>query len=234
VGYKLVAPEKIERKCDLDRPISEVRFVAVDIETTGSQPPKDRIIEIGAVEVQGYSLGGTFREFVNPHRKLPPFISRLTGISNSTLDGQREAEEVLPEFLDFLGDAVLVAHFAAFDFKFLSIEALRAAGRRLENHVLCTCRLARRIHWFLPSKGLDAITHYLDIPVNGRHRALGDAEATARILVRFQEYMQSKQFRESFGYSNGILTLRDLLTFQDSRIPESGIPGFERRNGDEH
>ena len=191
----------------LDTPIRTARFAAVDLETTGSTPPADRIIEIGAKKVSGFKLGESYASFVNPCRSLPPFISRLTGISERDLRKVPAAAKVLPGFIEYLGDSVIVAHSASFDHKFLCAEAMEMLGASLDNHVLCTCKLARRILYFLPSKGLDAITHFLGITVNGRHRALGDAEATAKVLIVFLRYLDDM----------GINTLGEVLEFQDSR-----------------
>ena len=190
----------------LDTAVSEVSFVALDLETTGSTPPDDRIIEIGARYVRDFKLGPSYQKLVNPMRGLPPFITRLTGIAITDLETEDPLENVLPEFLDFLDDSVIVAHFATFDHKFLRMEARKTLGVSITNPVLCTCKLARRILHFLPSKGLDAVTHFLGIHVNGRHRAFGDADATAKILVVFLHYLEDK----------GITTLGELLQFQEA------------------
>jgi DNA polymerase-3 subunit epsilon len=185
--------------------VYDIPFVAVDLETTGSTPPADRIIEIGAAKIENFKLVGSYRSFVNPCRSLPPFITRLTGIAEEDLIPESPSKDVLPSFLNFLGDAVIVAHHAPFDHKFLSCEVREMLGVQLSNPVICTCKLARRILHFLPSKGLDAVTQFLGIHVNGRHRALGDAEATAKIFVVFLKYLEEK----------GITTFAELLAFQE-------------------
>lgn len=203
----LLVRERVYESVSLDTPVRFVPFAAVDLETTGSTPPDDRIIEIGAKKVHGFRLGESYGKFVNPGRRLPPFISRLTGISEKDLNNVPAAADILPGFIDYLGESVIVAHSAAFDYKFLCVEAEETIGVSLNNYVLCTCKLARRILYFLPSKGLDAITHFLGITVNGRHRAFGDAEATAKVLIVFLRYLDDM----------GIKTLGEVLEFQDSR-----------------
>jgi DNA polymerase III subunit epsilon len=207
-SYRLVPASNFAGSRGLSRNalIFDIPFVALDLETTGSKPPGDRIIEIGATKVIDFQIDSHFQHFVNPGRSIPPFISRLTGISHEDLITEPHSREILPSFLDFLGDAVIVAHNAPFDHKFLQSEIYEMLGVTLGNHVICTCKLARRILHFLPSKGLDAVTNFLSIPVNGRHRALGDAEATAKIFVVFLKYLQEK----------GVLTLGDLLDYQQS------------------
>ena len=189
-----------------DTLIYDTSFVALDLETTGSTPPADRIIEIGASKVKDFKLVSSFRSFVNPMRSLPPFITRLTGIAEEDLIPESPSKEVLPNFLDFLGDSVIVAHHAPFDHKFLCCEVNEMLGLELRNPVICTCKLARRILHFLPSKGLDAVTQFLGIRVNGRHRAFGDAEATAKVFVVFLKYLEER----------GVTTLGELIEFQNS------------------
>ena len=209
--FKLVKVEKEEDFSSiLNSPVWSTPFTAVDLETTGSQPPEDRIIEIGAVRVEKLKIVDTFRTFVNPERGVPPFIIRLTGISESDLESQEKIEKTLPGFMNFLGGSVIAAHHAPFDFKFLESEVWRVKRHRLNNPVVCTCKLARRILAFLPSKGLDSVTRFLGITVNGRHRALGDAEATAKLLIIFQQYLMSRD----------IVTVRQLLEYQDSKIED--------------
>ncbi len=203
----MLVRERTYETLSLDTPVRLVPFAAVDLETTGSTPPVDRIIEIGATKVQGFKLGDSYGRFVNPGRKVPPFISRLTGIRERDLSRTQCSADVLPEFIEFLGNSVIAAHSASFDYSFLCSEASEMLGKTLDNHLLCTCKLAKRIMYFLPSKGLDAITHFLGIPVNGRHRAIGDAEATAKVLLVFLRYLDDL----------GMKTLGDVLEFQDSK-----------------
>lgn len=208
VAYKLVkTTHSLNPSAHLDVSIGDVEFTALDLETTGTKPPEDRIIEIGAVRVRNFEILDSYRRFINPGRPLPPFISRLTGITDRELASEPFGEEVLPGVLEFLGDSVIVAHHAPFDHKFLSFEVRTTLKKPLRNVVVCTCKLARRILHFLPSKGLDALTNFLSIPVNGRHRALGDAEATAKILIIFLRYLEDR----------GITTLGRLLEFQNAK-----------------
>ena len=122
---------------------------------------------------------------------------------------------MLPRFLDFLGEAVLVAHNLPFDLRFLNAELARLGRPPLANGTLCTLRLARRLLRGLRSKGLTAVADHYGIAVQGRHRALGDAEATAEVLLRL--------FRQ-LAFQHEIETLDDLLAFQHRTYGKSKKP----------
>ena len=195
--------------------IADVPFVVTDTETTGSKAEEHRIIEVGAVKVLGGEVVGRFSQLVNPERAVPGRIHQLTGISTAMVYRQPTAAEVLPCFLDFLGDGVLVAHNLPFDLRFLNAELARTGRPPLANPTLCTLRLARRLLRGLRSKGLTAVADHYGIPVRGRHRGLGDAEATAEVLLRF--------FRQ-LAFQHEIETLDDLLAFQHSTYGKSKKP----------
>lgn len=192
--------------------ISEATFVVTDTETTGSRAGDDRLIEIGAVKIERGEITETFQQLINPERHIPRRITRLTGISTGMVFDQPTADEVLPHFLDFLGDAVFVAHNLPFDLRFLEVELDLAGFEGLRNPCLDTLRLARRLYSALPSKGLSRLTQYFNIDVNGRHRALGDAEATAKLLQLFIDRLNT-EFQ--------VETVDELLAFQRKRYRET-------------
>ena len=193
---------------DTDR----AEFVIVDTETTGSRAGDDRIIEIGAARLVGGEVVDTFQQLVDPGCHVPHRITRLTGISTGMVYGQPPAAEVLPRFVDFLGDAVLVAHNLPFDARFLDVALAEAGLPPLQNPSLDTLRLARRLLSSLPSKGLSKLTQHFGITVNGRHRALGDAVATAELLVILLE-----RLRLEFN----VTTVEGLLNFQRRRYKDT-------------
>lgn len=166
------------------RSLAEIPFVVVDVETTGGRPPGDRIIEIAAVRVRGSRIEREWSTLVDPGRSIPGFIQRLTGIDGRMTTAAPPFEGVVEPFLDILGGGPFVAHNATFDWRFVNAELLRARGARLTNAKLCTVRLARRLLPHVRRRNLDALAHLFGIEVEGRHRALGDARATARILQR--------------------------------------------------
>src|SRR5579875_2940660 len=129
----------------LRRPLAEAQFVVVDLETRGGRPGADQIIEIGAYRCVGGRILDSFQSLVRPARPIPPFITRMTSISNEDVALAPAISDLLPRFRDFLGDAVLVAHNAQFDLSFLDFEYRRVLGAPLRNPVLCTLRLAAEL-----------------------------------------------------------------------------------------
>ena len=187
-------------------------FVIVDTETTGSRAGDDRLIEIGAARLVGGEIVETFQQLIDPGRHVPHRITRLTGISTGMVYGQPSAAQVLPRFVDFLGDAILVAHNLPFDARFLDVALAEAGLAPLQNPSLDTLRLARRLLSALPSKGLSKLTQHFGITVNGRHRALGDAVATAELLTILLE-----RLRIEFD----VTTVEGLLDFQRRRYKDT-------------
>src|SRR5215471_3276168 len=141
-----VAPAAAPRQQSLDdlgTPLSQVTFVVVDLETTGGSARTDAITEIGALKLRGGELLGTFETLVNPGVPIPPTITILTGITEAMVMPAPCIDEVLPAFLEFAGDAVIVGHNIRFDCAFLDA-ALVATGRdRLTNRRIDTVALAR-------------------------------------------------------------------------------------------
>ncbi|HEY7472213.1 MAG TPA: exonuclease domain-containing protein [Gemmatimonadota bacterium] len=164
------------------RSIREIPFVVVDVETTGGRPPGDRVTEIGAVRVRAGRVEAEWSSLVNPGRPIPSFVSRLTGIRDATVAAAPPFAAVADSFLEFLGGAVFVAHNARFDWRFVNAELLRSSGGLLTNARLCTVRLARRLLPHVRRRNLDALAWLFGVEIPGRHRALPDARATARIL----------------------------------------------------
>lgn len=188
--------------------ISEATFVVTDTETTGAAADADRLIEIGAIKVQGGEIIGEFQQLINPERSVPGRITQLTGISTGMVFDAPVAADVLPEYLDFLGDSILVAHNLPFDERFINKELALLGRPSLGNNTLCTLRLARRLLPGLRSKGLTRLAQFYGIKVNGRHRALGDAAATATIL---------NHFTSQLAFEHEIDTVKELLAFQHRR-----------------
>ncbi len=166
-------------------PLDEARFTVVDLETTGGCAGPGTIIEIGAFRMIGQRMTESFQTLVRPHRPIPRFVTRLTSITNEMVREAPSIEEALPGFRDFLGDSVLVAHNAAFDFSFLDFEFRRIFGLGLTNPVLCTLRMARGLMPSLKRRRLDALAEHFGLSTEGRHRGLGDARMAAEILSIF-------------------------------------------------
>jgi DNA polymerase III subunit epsilon len=192
--------------------LHDATFVVTDTETTGVRAGDDRLIEVAAVKVRGGEIVDTFEQLVNPGRYVPRRITQITGISTAMVYHEPPAREVLPAFREFLGDGVLVAHNLPFDLRFLQAELERAGQTPLENDALCTLRLARRLLPGLPSRGLTALAQHFALRNRARHRALGDAEVTAEVLLRFLDRLHA-------GF--GLRTAADLLAFQHRRYRDT-------------
>ena len=165
----------------VDPLLDEAELVVFDLETTGLSATKDRICEIGAVRVRGLELAESFESLVNPGVSLPPEIARLTGLRDPELRRAPPARRVVHDFVRFTGDALLVAHNAGFDRRFLE---QRLEGR-LAEPPLCTAALARRLlEGRLRRVSLASLAHFFGVSTQPCHRALPDAQATAEILVR--------------------------------------------------
>jgi DNA polymerase-3 subunit epsilon len=164
--------------------LDEAEFVVFDLETTGLAASRDRICEIGAVRVKALELVDSFQSLVNPGIALPEPVARLTGLRERELRHAPPISRVLPRFLAFAGDALLVAHNARFDQRFLEQQLLRVHGRRLSEQPLCTAALARRLLEGRARRvGLASLAHFFGVSTRPCHRALPDAEATAEVLL---------------------------------------------------
>lgn len=194
----------------VELPLEEVSFVVVDVETTGMNASDDRITEVAMMRVKNGVLVDEFSTLVNPLVTIPASITHITGIDNLMVQDAPTAREVAPYMREFLGDSVFTAHNAAFDWGFITQTLRRETGLDPSNHVLCTVKLSRRILPQLPSKSLGPVAKYLDIRIPERHRASGDAYATALVLVKFLSYVRRQ---------HKLQTLGELLQFQNGKVP---------------
>ena len=185
--------------------IADATFVVTDVETTGTSAAEARVLELGAVKVQDGAVVDRYQQLVNPERAVPGRITEMTGITTGMVFEAPPVEEVLPEYLAFLGDGILTAHNLSFDASFLNAELERTGREAVPNETLCTLRLARRLLPGLDSKGLSRLAQFYDIDVDGRHRALGDAEATSLVLRRFLSQL---------AFEHEIESVDELLRFQ--------------------
>ncbi len=169
----------------LGRPLSELSFAVVDVETTGGASWRGhRIIDIGIVEVAGGRITAEYESLVNPGRGVPPGITALTGITTDMVSDAPYFEHVAEAVEERLRGRVFVAHNAMFDWGFVSRELTDALGDAPDVPRLCTVRLARRLVPELRRRNLDVVCRHFGVPIHARHRAHGDALATARVLLR--------------------------------------------------
>ncbi len=198
------------------RALASAEFLVVDLETTGLAPTRASILEIGAVRVAGLRPTERFHTLIDPNLPIPRSITRLTGIEAETVEGAPPLAEAVTRFHAWLAlapDAPFVAHNARFDAGFVA-RALHEHGLPpLARPVLCTRMLARRLLPRLGRYGLDALSAHFGISNPARHRALGDAEATARALVELLHIALERP---------ELATLGDLLALQEAPPSASG------------
>jgi DNA polymerase-3 subunit epsilon len=191
---------------ELGRPLRDLTFCVVDLETTGAAVSQGSMItEIGAVKVRGGELLGEFQTLVNPRSEIPPFIAVLTGITNSMVATAPSIEIALPSFLEFARGSVLVAHNAPFDVGFLQHFARELGHPWPGFEVVDTARLARRVvtRDDAPNCKLSSLATAFGSATTPNHRALADARATVDVLHGLFERLGSL----------GVHTLEELQTF---------------------
>jgi DNA polymerase-3 subunit epsilon len=159
-----------------------MEFAVVDIETTGSTPQSAGITEIAIVIHNGVEVTGKYVTLINPRQKIPPFIVNMTGISDAMVANAPLFEEVAPQIFNLLNGRIFVAHNVSFDYSFVHY-LLGKSGFQWSAPKLCTIKLSRRVFPGLEKYGLGSLTRDLGIRIEGRHRAWGDAAATAQVLT---------------------------------------------------
>lgn len=170
-------------------------YAVVDVESTGGSYRKGhRIIELAVVEVREGAIESTFRTLVNPGRPIPRGVRRLTGIGDDTVAGAPYFDTIAEEVFGRLEGRVFVAHNVHFDWRLVSASLVDALGEAPEVPRLCTVRMARRLVRGLRRRNLDALSAHYGIEIHDRHRALGDALATARILLRLLDEARARGF----------------------------------------
>ena len=179
----IVRNEKGQDFCDT--------FVVFDLETTGIGAKSNEIIEIGAVKIENKKITDTYSTFVNPLRPIPYPVQELTGIDDSMVTGARTLDAVLPEFLDFCGSSVMVAHNADFDMGFID-EKAKARNLSTDFTVVDTVAVSRAVLTDLKRYKLDTVAKRLGISLENHHRAVDDATATAEIFLKLLGMLEEK------------------------------------------
>lgn len=193
----------------------DATYVVVDTETTGGQPRDSRLIEVAAVRVERGVVVDRMSQLVNPGILIPRRITELTGISTPMVMDAPPVRVALEALHAFRRDDILVAHNLPFDLGFLNAESERSGLPRFDGEMLCSLKLARRVLPGLPSKGLSALAEHYQVRIQGRHRALGDAEATALILLKLLQHAE---------YRYGVTDVAQVFALQGRQTSTSRKP----------
>lgn len=209
-----------------------MQFAVVDIETTGGYASGNGITEISIQVYDGERVTESFETLVNPQCPIPPYIESLTGISNDMVSSAPKFADVAQKIYEILHDKIFVAHNVNFDYSFVRHE-LELAGYTLDCKKLCTVRLSRKIFPGFPSYSLGKLCNSLNIQINNRHRAGGDAEATAvllNLLLKADQEGYIKQFLHKASKEQALPP--NLPKAMVDRIPQNpGVYYFKDQKG---
>jgi DNA polymerase-3 subunit epsilon len=194
--------------------LKDAEFGVLDVETTGLSASSNRIIEIGIVRVKNLKIIDRYNSLINPGTYIPSFITQFTGISNVDVVNAPYFSDVVEDIKQFIGDTIISGHNLSFDSSFIKYEFLRCGEEQLYNEQICTLKLARRMFPDLRSKSLSSITKHLKLRNTSAHRALSDAEVTARALIKM-----IKQLKKELK----IDTIDDLINFQKKSIKGKSV-----------
>jgi len=184
-------PEKVWEAL-LKANFSNIRFCAIDFETTGLNPKTDEIIEIGAVEFSNFQTGRTFHTFVQPNKRVSMHVTKITGINNDMLMAEPTIDEVKPLFMDFIKGATLVEHSrGVFDLKFLKNKFEISTP----HYYLNTLQMSKKLFRFEKKHNLESVCKRLNVELGEHHHALDDAMATACVLMEFLKMLEKRGYR---------------------------------------
>ena len=224
--WSLVRERPVALRANRDlqaRSLDALSYVVVDVETTGGSPfGGDRITEFCAVTIVNGQIVDVFETLINPQRPIPPKATRLTRITWDMVRQAPTIRDVATRIAEALRGHLFVAHNAAFDWRFVTSELSRFAGQEVSGERLCTVKLARAVVPNIRRRSLDSLSYFYGIENHARHRAGGDAVATAKVLLRLLAAARDR----------GCETLEDLRMI--TRVPSNrrkrrkrrGLPGW--------
>ena len=175
-----------------DKKIDEEEFVVFDIETTGLNSHTNEIIEIGAVKIKAGRIVDRYSQLINPERPIPYHITEITSITDEQVANEPKIDEVIGKFVDFVGDAVLVAHNAPFDMGFIKRDIKKYLNIDLQSSVIDTLQMARDLFPDLKKYGLGDLNKTLGLALEKHHRAVDDSQATANMFIIFLDKYKEK------------------------------------------
>ncbi len=197
--------------------IWDTKFIVVDVETTGPDAKKNRITDIACVSLFNGEIFSEYNSLVNPHQSIPPFIVKMTGIRYDMVMNAPESKEISKRVLEIFRDpsSIFVAHNVKFDWNFINQTLQRNKLPELNNSMLCTLKLAKRLLGHNIKKNVGSLAEYFEINIKNRHRALGDAQATAKFLVKLLEIAEEE---------HSVSDIDELLKFQNKQLKHFYAP----------
>lgn len=208
--------------------ISDTIFAVIDTETTGSYPTKNRIMDISCILVKDESIIYTYNSLINPHQHIPEFIQNMTGITDNMTINAPDEYPVLQDVYDILSQksVCFAAHNCNFDWSFVNESFKREHFNNLDIPKLCTLKLAKKIVSKNIKKNVGDLANYYNIPIINRHRAFGDAYATALFFIEFLHILKDRY---------DIIYLEDLINFQNlkkyAKVKRLNLQLREKLNG---
>jgi DNA polymerase III subunit alpha, Gram-positive type len=197
--------------------LEKLTYVVFDLETTGLNPVNDEIIEIGGMKIENGEVKDIFNKLVRPEKPLPTHITEITGITQEMVESEPPIKPILEKFIEFIGEAILVAHNADFDTAFLKNNAKKILNKDITNSIVCTLLISRDILPGLSNHKLHTVGEYFHLKVENRHRAIGDVELTYHVWENLMTKLKDKQ----------VLTRKDLEDYMaklnGAKAPRAGF-----------
>ena len=220
IGFgKYVRAQREKGKSLLDFPSNYVLF---DIETTGLDSEYDEIIEIGAIKVDNNKVMDEFHSLIKPDNEIDEFITNLTGITNEMVENAPNIEEVLPNFINFIGDEILIGHNVNFDINFVYDKTVNLGLGIVKNNYVDTMRLSRILLPELPHHRLKDLAEYYEIDTKGNHRASKDVQITNEVYLKLHDEMLNK-FGTLEEFLNQCRRKRQSIKFSDIKAQTTEI-----------
>ena len=216
---KYVRAQREKGKSLLDFPSNYVLF---DIETTGLDSEYDEIIEIGAIKVDNNKVMDEFHSLIKPDNEIDEFITNLTGITNEMVENAPNIEEVLPNFINFIGDEILIGHNVNFDINFVYDKTVNLGLGIVKNNYVDTMRLSRILLPELPHHRLKDLAEYYEIDTKGNHRASKDVQITNEVYLKLYDEMLNK-FGTLEEFLNQCRRKRQSIKFSDIKAQTTEI-----------
>lgn len=176
--------------------LKSLKFCVIDLETTGGNPETEKIIEIGMVRIEGRRISEERSFLINPQKEIPDFVQKLTGIRKADVEFCPKIDEVIDEIVTFIGDSILVAHNTSFDIPFLNNVLKKLQRPTLDNKVICTNIMTKYLIPDIMSSNLNYMSSIFGISHSQAHRAIEDARATGKLLLKYLDIFEEKKIRK--------------------------------------